>query len=164
MDDGWLLDDEAVLDKLPHVLPCSAGKKALCQGTPTTPCAHKANERSTEKRLCVTQVTKPSSGAAWALHSLELAIELSLTSLGSSHTLRRPHLRTEAASLHSSTRIASVARRQPQNSCFHNELRAHSSKLLGEGNSLLTASAVLGTPLVRWSGPGGKGGLGSLAA
>lgn len=33
-----------------------------------------------------------------AFHSLELAIEISLTSFGSSHTLRRPQLRTEAAS------------------------------------------------------------------
>lgn len=46
-------------------------------------------------------------------HSLELAMEISLTSLGSSHTLRRPHCSTEAASRFCSLRDTMAAKSGP---------------------------------------------------
>merc|ERR1712157_313833 len=56
-------------------------------------------------------ITKPSL-TSLRMFCLELAIEISLTSLGSNHTFLFPHLRTSAASLVCNLSATMVARRK----------------------------------------------------
>lgn len=61
-------------------------------------------------------------------YSLELAIEISLTSLGSSQTLRRPHFRTEAAS-----RFCSFSETMLTPPCVSKHLRERGSNIASAG-------------------------------
>ena len=90
-----LPDDEAVLDELADVEACTGGRSGTRPGD-SKPCRAIAGQPRLSAGLDMPQPL--SHGLRGSRGARELAMEISLTSLGSSQTLRTPQSSTEAAS------------------------------------------------------------------
>lgn len=96
MDHRRLLYDKPILDKLSNVLPCR------CDLVGWRPVSHDGATKQLMSNQSPTPTDQvivfPYASAGIESSAREFAIRISVTSLGSSQTLRTPHLSTDAAS------------------------------------------------------------------